>query len=574
MGKIKYWGLFFVGLFFVTSVFAKTTYLRLGEEAYAKFEYNKALTYFKKSIEAGSSKGEPWFYIGMIYEFQRKYTESIPYFEHSLLLPMEKKEYRQAALWKLVILHDKTQNYLRVIELVDQMEQEGIVHPNLTKLKEKALLLASESKEKLQARQLLALAKQKETMLQPKQKEKNFWINHAQEIHELIDLYQQAFELSDKLDVSFLWKTARYQEKLKLYPEAVITYKKILQQDETITANYKLGVLLKTMGKFYQAADYLTRALNTEKISERFLYYVHLNLAEVFYGLKRFSKTADEAKAAQEYFAQRISQDKNSQLAKILFCASSVHSAVSLSDLPAVTNDDQKSSGKTKALQKTPATQEKKETKEDSFQTACEKLYAKEATSIDREEQGLFLLQKFLYVSFFPSDMLLKQENKTKKAVNFLQESLQTCSGKEEECYPLWMRHDFVLIAEFLFEQKEFALLYRFLSLGTEADTKELRGDSRYKNWLAETSFALNKFAEAIQAYEHIFERSELQEQHYWISLAKTENYQRLFDKLNNFLYIHEDEQKNVFSFLKKEKTFRDFLSSEQYKKLKENFLQ
>lgn len=528
-----------VAVFFLSfgiPLLAQTSYLRLGEEAYAKSEYKKAFHYFEKSIEAGSRKGEPWFYMGMIYEFWRRYQESIPYFEKAISLPLEKKEYRQAALWKLVILYDRSQNYLGVIELVDKMEREGIHHNNLTKLKEKAYVLVSNPKEKLEARKLFSQARSKETHLLEGREKNNpyFWIENQKEVEEIINLYLQAFTLDTKLDDNFLWRVALYQEKLEKNVDAIESYQRIIEHHPNAPniymAYYKSGVLLKRIENFAMAKKSLQKVVSEKDLDKRLLYYSHINLSEVFYGLQDFQQAYVQAKLALSLNDHRIEKEKNSQLSRILFCNTFIHFS---------------------------KTQQSNE--EVTVPLVCDKLYLKSWQEVESTEQGLFLLSKSLYHSFLDdkANSLLLAET-----------SLQVCQGKEQACFPSWMHYDFVLVAKLLFKNEKYNSLNKTLAIAPVV----LKQNYFYNLWLAESSFYTGDYENAKLAYEKISQRSFDQEKNYWFTLVSLKEELRLYSALRNFLYRHSEQRKEIFKFLKKETAFMEFVQTENFQKLKKEF--
>lgn len=536
--KIKFASLSFF-LVFVVSLQSQTSYLRLGEEAYAKSEYNTAMRYFEKSIAAGSRKGEPWFYMGMIYEFWRRYQESIPYFEKAILLPMEKKEYRQAALWKLVILYDRNQNYLGVIEIVDKMEKEGIYHNNLTELKEKAYVLVSNPEEKLEARKLFSQATTKESYLfQGKEQQKNnphFWTQNQETVEKIIELYLAAFALDSTFNTDFLWRVALYQEKLEKNIAAIDSYQKIIEYnsaDSNISmAYYKSGVLSKKIENFVLAKEYLQKVVGQKDLDKRLLYYSYINLSEVFYGLQDFHQAHAQAKSALSFYDSRIAKEKNSQLPQILFCSTFIHS-----------------------LQKQPSNEEP------TLPLVCDKLYLKSWQEIDSTEQGLFLLSKSLYNSFL---------NNETNSLLVAETSLQVCQDKEKACFPSWMHYDFVLVAKLFFENKKYNSLKKILSIAPAI----LKQNYYYNLWLAESSFYTGDYENAKLAYEKTSQRSFAQEKNYWFTLVHLDNESRLYTVLRNFLYSHSEQRKEIFKFLKQETIFENFIQTENFQKLqKERF--
>lgn len=525
---------------------AATSYQRLGEEAYAKFEYNKALDYFQKSIDTGSRRGDPWFFIGMIYEFQRKYAESIPYFEKAVTLPLEKPEYRQAALWKLVILHDREANFLRVIELVDQMAAESIYHDNLTALREKAYSLVSEPEEKLRARKFLAMAEKKENVLAAAVTEKE----KEEKRREILSLLQQAASLDSDTDVQVLWKIAGYQEKLKKYRAALETYEKITERQKSPMALYKLAVVLKKLNEFSWASRVLTQLLQTE-IQEQFQYYVYLNLTALFYAKQDFSTSLQNARKALSLKQYRIAKDKDSYLADILVCANQRQQKVFL-------NSDTKPND-------TKTTQKEIESEEKTLKEKCHELYLLQTSDINREELSFFLLEKFLFEYEQSSP---KEKN---KLIVLLRQSLQLCEDAET-CYPSWMHADLTAAAEIIFSWQEYLLLQKLLKIESDIWQRQ----KNYFLWSGESSFATGDFKASVLAFEKSYWLPPSSQKHYWLALTAEQNYYKLYNSLHAAILKLENDKKlikEIFNYLTQQEEFEKFNTSEYFQRLKKEFL-
>lgn len=284
----------------VSGLSARRSYwTRKGEEAYAKVNYDKALKYFQKAIEAGDESGEPYFFTGIIYETRKNYAESVRWFSLAIERPLRKK-FKIAALWKILIYYKHNKNYEKVLETIDLMEEKfRIKNKKLEKLREEAE--ANASPEKREARELYRRAI---TMK-----------NQGESIDSYLPLLERARLLNPE-GISILWHLASAYEKKKDYASALQTYRSIEEATGDTKATYKTGIILKRQGAYKDALQILHKILKDKTLSARIRYYAHLNAAQAHYALGEFADSMEHARIAENL----LGSNARKKPARLLYC--------------------------------------------------------------------------------------------------------------------------------------------------------------------------------------------------------------------------------------------------------------
>lgn len=286
--------LFFLGIF-SSVIFPETRgYQKInklketveGEKLYSQGKYDDALEMLKEAIKKGETRGEPQYYIGSIHESRHQYEESIPYFQEAIRHELQ-PEFREATLWKLIILLRKHQNFAEMIGYIDMLEDLGINHENLKKFREEAQ--ENLSPEKIKARLLIKEAKKITSDWESENPERDFWSAEGNEKERITSLekYTEAVSLDEDL-FNMYWDIAGYYEKMSSFSKAVEIYEKIINKNKDPQAYFKTGVIYRKNGEYEKARDYLLNALKELKENSNIKYYLLVNLSQALYALADF----------------------------------------------------------------------------------------------------------------------------------------------------------------------------------------------------------------------------------------------------------------------------------------------
>lgn len=279
----------------------KNTYLEQGEKAFARGAYDSAFDLFQQAIDAGESSGRPQFFMGQILESRKKYRESLVYFAQAVDRPLD-KNYKTAALWKLVLIHQQYQEYEQCLRYMDRLEAMGVKHENLSKIRSQAE--AQLSPEKREARRRVSAALKKETELRSLRKENSFYTEYQDELLEIAKIYEE----SAAVDVGlrpYLWNAAFYHEKLGNLAAARKIYLSLAEDEnskEKEKAWYKLGVLEKKNGEYEKSLEYFSRAMELKgQPSPAMRYYLSINSAQSNFALGNYEQAIRYAVTAGEF---------------------------------------------------------------------------------------------------------------------------------------------------------------------------------------------------------------------------------------------------------------------------------
>ena len=269
-----------------------------GEKLYSQGRYDEAISMFNEALNKGETRGEPDFYIGSIYESRKQYEKSIPYFQNAVkreLLP----EFREATLWKLIILLQKQENYSEMIQYIDQIEDLGIKHENLKKFREEAEV--NLSPEKIKARGLMKEAKKIISDWESGNRNENFWSadGNEDEKKSVLEKYTEAVNLDEAL-FSMYWDIADHYEKMGNQKKASLIYEKITAKNNDPKAYYKIGMILRKNGEFPSARDNYLNAVKYLDENNPIKYFLYINLSQVLYAMDDFENGIQFSKKASE----------------------------------------------------------------------------------------------------------------------------------------------------------------------------------------------------------------------------------------------------------------------------------
>lgn len=127
------------GLFF-TPIFSEekpSEILKQAKKAFSQRQHKKAIELFGKYSAKNPSDGEPYFYLGFLYESQRDYRNSIEYFRKAADLKLSPK-HKHTALLKIILFYDYAQAWDYVIHYSNKLLAMNPRQKDVAKLRDKA----------------------------------------------------------------------------------------------------------------------------------------------------------------------------------------------------------------------------------------------------------------------------------------------------------------------------------------------------------------------------------------------------------------------------------------------------
>ncbi|MDH5721224.1 MAG: hypothetical protein OEZ13_11525 [Spirochaetia bacterium] len=530
----------------------KNEYTLKGEEFYATGKYNEALIELKKAIEEGEIRGEPEFFIGSILEARRKYSESIQYFSLAVLKPLD-KEYKTAALWKLILYYHKFENYVKILEYIKIFNEEDIIHPQIEKLKEEAEAKITPEKRMARDYAVEGAAIEKEIFSEKQNNTASqFWIINQEKLKDVIYRYEQAVKY-DETYHRLYWKIGFYYEKLNLFESAEETYKKIVEMRPAAKAYYKLGVLNKKNGNFEEAFDMLNTAeAKNKNKNNRFDYFLYINIAQVSYALSKNEISAEYAlKAYENDFYKKTA--KKSYLPQIIFCFASDKSDEKYL-IKKISKELDKNCAKPVAFWDKIITEPKEKI-----------LYKFKMAELFRHKyiENKNMQNKDIAANIYKAIFL---KEKIKENNNDINNEINVDSGKMPSVFiflPAWLTGNLTDVAVFLYKHKYYDILYALLTNYYLPDELDV-----YNEWYAVSSFHVQDYDKTIEYAQKIEYRGIEIEKKLLTSFSKLNQWFSINDEILRYIEQNPQNTVDIILFLMKDESFEGFRDSENYKKI------
>lgn len=515
-----------------------------GEKAYAAGAYDRALEHFQKAIEAGETRGEPYFFTGAIMEYRRKYSEATPWYaaalEHKLTPELQK-----AALWKLVLLYRNERNYIEMLAYIERLEALGVTHKNIEKFKEEAT--GALTPEKMEA---YTLKKEADTLIKTYAKEHpraNFWdqSQNSENINRVIYNYERAAYL-DKDLFHLNWKLAGFYEKQRDYSKAFETYRRILRKKKSARALYRAGVVLKKEGRFNDSLQYFDQTLDEASNESQLRYFTLINISQVLFAKERFQEGQKHAAGAVKMEALKEIQAPPFQMAQLMHCLHSV--ALYQQEEPST-----EASGKVASCDKSLTRKNQKKVPAPllplyRYGQWSYGLLIKKDSKINPKE-SIRLVTEIL----IPPKMRNAAGVTNRQIVPLDCDAIKNNSTSSWRCLPNWMYGKIPRLSLYLHETQSWHTLYTVLSLYKERFLQE-----SYHVQMGEVSFELKKYESAINSYRQIKERNLKEEQNFLLALAAESKWSELQSEALSYYksrsFSQYQERKLLVEFIRQEK--------------------
>lgn len=532
-----------------------------GEAEYAQGNYNDAIELFEAAMEAGEIRGEPYFYIGSIWELRRDYDKALGFFEMAIELELQ-EEFLEAALWKLVVLQRNKREYGAVLEHLDALEELGIKHPNLDKFREEAMLKMDP--DKTRARELLAEAKRLKSSWEEERPHHDFWDyrRNGEVLDEYFLLHKKAIYLDEEL-FTLNWTLAAYYEKAGQWGKASLIYRKIenkinqttpVDKDNLSLVYYKIGVTEKKEGHFSASTFYLKKSRklileNPEttpngEISEnrkKILFAIDVNLSQSYLALYDYPNSLNHALEAAS--AESSEAIKIGSIVACLVFKLAPHGELQderekvdceklAEGLKAQSGAAEVNPGALMVIHFFLATHDWQNDWKGPANGESPENGGLEAER--REMERLMVEYRKL---LFPA----RYRGAGSGSIRFDQER-DICEGRYPpeifdnwECPPYWLRRAFILPAQFFYETSRSAELFQTLLFYPYS----LKNHENYFRYLAWAARMENQSQVALAAYANIKDRTHEEEVWYLLLLAQSGEWHRLDQE--TFYYIKKN---------------------------------
>lgn len=276
-----------------------------GEEFYAKRNFIEAKKKFFLSLEQNPQLGLSFFYLGLIFDYEKLRDESVIYLKKSLERILN-KEFITVALWKLIYYYYNNKDYYMTVHYIKEIRQAGVSSSKLDKIENEVLPLLNPSKIKA-----IVKFQNYSTEYEQIKVEQEKIENNGSGV--LLEGFQAKLRNLARLlskivvfDISYaehVFEVGLLLEKFKLYDDAIYLYQNISNKiqyselpkimDILSRVQYKLGFLHKRKSNFLLSVFYLQNLVNSDLQNKDLLKFSMINLAQSLYAQKKYNEAFD-----------------------------------------------------------------------------------------------------------------------------------------------------------------------------------------------------------------------------------------------------------------------------------------
>jgi len=526
-------------LLYAYTVIEKLDITREGEAAYAQGRYDEAIKLFNKAIESGETRGEPYYYIGTIYELRHQYQQSLPYYVEALQHEIE-PDFKKAILWKLVIIYRNLEKYEDMMIYIQALEEMGVKHENLEKFKSETQFLMSP--EKLKARALILEVNEKVKIWQSENKGEDFWNSQNSEAIELVNKLEEAYSLDSEL-VDVLWEAGSYYEKMRIWKSAENVYRIIEGKEKSVKVYYKLGVVSKRLENYSASIEYLLKALNYLKEDPGLEFFIHINLAHSYYATKAYDKAVNILAKFSGSIANPFTDSRSFVWVSTNCFAilAQMENQGSYSENKFCSQFIQNKLGENLEIRDKSIFLLLK-AKEEYRRGYCKSKPELLKKCADGYTRLLFPRE----VNDWSSSTVLAQKDMKWNNV-LLNES------NSWRAPPEWLRTEVTIAAEIFYEThnwKELYLLYLIYK-------NYIISDQRFTLYLAEAAFYLKVYDLSLENYSKMAQRNGEQEKNYLILLIYNKNWSQLQQEFIEYIKLHPELEEMMVEFMRSQGGYR-----------------
>ncbi len=504
-----------------------------GKREYAKVQYNKAINTFQNIIQLEPDHAEAYFYMGIILESQRSFSKSIEYFIQSIQYDIKNKQYKEIALWKIILYYHKFKQPIPIKEYAPILHKLISENKKLTKIMEEAELWSSPNIELANSllRETNKLEEQVKAMdINPKQDTMN-----RNEILQAIAKNYHHIAGQDRIFHKLYWRAIDYYKILNMQDHIIQCYETLIHHNQdVIKAQYKLGVLYKRHGNYMQATNLLNTVIrsNPTILDKRIVFYANYNLIQAQISLGKYKIVQKNiSNTLNKKVFKKIKTNKHNYLLKILYCISSFNM-----------NSIKKTTSRNKASQKQCASylaSIKKQKNKKSMLTALfslahsKYLYSQSMASNKSKRTKLSQQALSLYKqSFFKTPL--------NSSIDNIQEEVQN----QQPVMPSWLQYD-IQQALTLFYNKLLNIDPAYLVNFTKLYSTSIDQHPLFVVSMAEGTFRMKRYTDSIEYFLKIPKRSYQQEVQLLQCYTLSDQPEKLQEEFIDYISMHEKATMN-----------------------------
>jgi len=288
------WLLFFGLALLSSNLFPDT--LKEAKKSYSGRQYQKAVKLFQEYSKTNPSDGEPYMYLGYIYESLKEYNISTAYFRKASDLKLSPKQ-KKTVLLKLIIYF----NYMHAWNYVVHYSNQYLsLDPDNVEVEK----ILSKARGNRGSDQIASVNLQYQDREKSNKQEKSKTVENEQKAS-VKESKNERVKESKKVsnEETELWDLALRSIEKGEYTNAFSFLSKLIESfPENKDYLYKAGIVKMRLKEYDKAVDYFDLALkNTNEKNETMYYYLYLNKGIALSKLEKYEQALDVLKKSYGY---------------------------------------------------------------------------------------------------------------------------------------------------------------------------------------------------------------------------------------------------------------------------------
>ena len=287
---------FILYIFSTTSLFSDT--LKDAKKAYSGRQFQKAVKLFMEYTKTNPTDGEPYMYLGYIYESLREYNISIAYFRKSVELKLNPKQ-KTTVLLKLVIYFNYLQAWNYVVHYSNQYLALEPGNQEVEKILSRAR--GNRGSDQVSAVNIQIQDKDNKPISKPEKLKNPEVETVTKNKPEKQDKQLVSKDSND--DENELWRQTLKTIEKEDYGNAFSLISKLINLNPS-NKNYlyKAGIIKFKQKEYLKAIDFFDSALKyTTDKDDTMNYYLYLNKGYALGSLEKYEQALDSLKKSYSY---------------------------------------------------------------------------------------------------------------------------------------------------------------------------------------------------------------------------------------------------------------------------------
>ncbi len=303
MGKV--FSFVFIVLLTFTLSANENAILKDAKKAFSRKAYSEAIKKFIMYSENHPSDGEPFMYLGYIYEYKKDYPNSIQNFRKSAELNLE-KDHKKTVLLKLALFFNYRQDWNLAAAYSARYLKYDPKNEEMQKIYNRATGNRGNPSSNTNYIPPVKVIETKPVVEKQENKKANLHSENDEDDLKQSSEYEKELKLSPN-DENLRWEYSLSLIEEKKYELAEENIKLLIEKNPNRTRyHYKLGIVKLRKEDPKSAIDSFERARKNplSKDTNVFLYYVYLNEGIAYQKLNEFEKAESSFKSAFKQVAK------------------------------------------------------------------------------------------------------------------------------------------------------------------------------------------------------------------------------------------------------------------------------